>query len=156
MVALRMQKRGLLAASGDTIPYVICTAPMNADGATGSLSDCAYHPDELRRDPTLKLDYVWYLQTQLHPPIARLCEHIEGTDTSQLAACLGLDPRKFRPVTRSETIGAPLIGASSRFSTLLSDEERFADVEKVKLTCGTCAKEAEFVGLVKGKKRQPG
>ena len=33
---------------------------------------------------------------QLHPVVSRLCAPIEGTDAPRLAACLGLDPSRFR------------------------------------------------------------
>lgn len=150
-VALRMRQRGLTAASGDTIPYVICQQGSGAGQETGhsGLAEHARHPDEVRKDPTLKIDHVWYLQTQLHPPIARLCEHIEGTDSGRLAACLGLDPRKFRS-SGSEGHAAhsgDLIG-SFKFSSMISDEERFAHLDKLSVTCRLCRHSFQFVGVV--------
>ena len=153
-----MRQKGLTASSGDTIPYLICqqhsTAPLDSNPSNSSLADFAYHPDEVRKDATLRLDVAWYLQTQLHPPIARLCEHIEGTDSGQLAACLGLDPKKFRAYTNSSGSGSyedSLVSsqASSRFASLLSDEERFASVEKLKISCPSCAGQFEFLGITK-------
>jgi DNA polymerase alpha subunit A len=150
-VALRMRSKGLSAASGDTITYVICqqsSAPIENNSNSTTLADFAYHPDEVKKDGTLRVDVSWYLQTQLHPPIARLCEHIEGTDSSQLAACLGLDPRKFRSTTNN-TSEESLLTASSRFASLLTDEERFANVEKLKISCPSCLGTFEFTGIVK-------
>lgn len=153
-----MRQRGLTASSGDTIPYLICqqhsTAPLDSTPSSSSLADYAYHPDEVRKDATLRLDVSWYLQTQLHPPIARLCEHIEGTDSSQLAACLGLDPKKFRAYTSSNSSASyddSLVSsnASSRFASLLSEEERFASVDKLKISCPSCAGQFEFLGITK-------
>lgn len=145
-----MRKKGLTASSGDTIPYVICqqhsSAPLDSAPSNSSLADYAYHPDEVRKDATLRLDTTWYLQTQLHPPIARLCEHIEGTDSSQLAACLGLDPKKFKSCTSSND--DPLISVS-RFASLLSNEDRFASVDKLKVSCPSCAGQFEFLGITK-------
>jgi DNA polymerase alpha subunit A len=153
-VALRMRQKGLSASSGDTIPYVICqqsSAPIENNSNSTTLADFAYHPDEVRKDGTLRLDVSWYLQTQLHPPIARLCEHIEGTDSSQLAACLGLDPRKFRSSSNSSNSDDSLLNssASSRFASLLTDEERFAHVEKLKIVCPSCSSHFEFAGIIK-------
>ena len=153
-VALRMrQKGGLTASSGDTIPYVICqqSSSNSSGGNSSSVADFAYHPDEVRKDGTLSLDLSWYLQTQLHPPIARLCEHIEGSDSSQLAACLGLDPKKFRSSPSNSTGDDSLLAstASSRFASLLPDEERFANVEKLKISCLLCSNQFEFSGIVK-------
>lgn len=148
-VALRMRQKGLSAAAGDTIPYAICQQSCNPlTNSNSSLADFAYHPDEIKKDATLKLDLTWYLQTQLHPPIARLCEHIEGSDSAQLAACLGLDPRKFRNISNS-TEDSLISSASSRFASLLSDEERFSSVEKLKINCVACSKSFEFCGIVK-------
>ena len=153
-----MRQRGLTASSGDTIPYVICqqhsSAPLDSAPSNSSLADYAYHPDEVRKDGTLRLDISWYLQTQLHPPIARLCEHIEGTDSSQLAACLGLDPKKFKSYTSSNGNGSyddslMSSNASSRFASLLTDEERFASAEKLKISCPSCAGQFEFLGITK-------
>ena len=153
-VAMRMRQKGLTASSGDTIPYVICHQSTSTESTNSSYADCAYHPDEVRKDGTLRLDVSWYLSTQLHPPIARLCEHIEGTDSSQLAECLGLDPRKFRPTSSSGLNGNGedsllVSNGSSRFASLLSDEERFANVEKLKISCPSCHVPFEFNGIVK-------
>lgn len=154
-----MRQKGLTASSGDTIPYVICQQSSNSNTSSGSssLADFAYHPDEVRKDGTLRLDVSWYLQTQLHPPIARLCEHIEGTDSSQLAACLGLDPKKFRSASSNSNGDDSLLNstASSRFASLLSDEERFANVEKLKVSCPSCSNSFEFSGIVKESQESP-
>ena len=40
-----------------------------------------------------------YLAQQLHPPIARLCEPIEGIDAIMLAECLGMDTSKLQAIT---------------------------------------------------------
>lgn len=34
-------------------------------------------------------DKEWYLANQIHPPIGRLCEPIDGTDSARIADCLG-------------------------------------------------------------------
>lgn len=146
-VALRMRQRGLTAAAGETIPYVIC---QSQSGTSTSMADCAYHPDELKRDPTLRIDTAWYLQTQLHPPIVRLCEHIEGTDPAAMANCLGLDASKYRAASGSSSSGGS--GDSLvRFMTQLTDEERFADCEKLQVPCSGCKESVEFSGIFKGK-----
>jgi DNA polymerase elongation subunit (family B) len=41
--------------------------------------------------PFFLLDIEWYLNQQIHPPVARLCSPIAGTDASHLAECLGND-----------------------------------------------------------------
>lgn len=42
------------------------------------------------------MDVEWYLTQQILPPIARLCEPIEGTSLAILAERLGLDKRYVR------------------------------------------------------------
>ena len=71
---------------GETIPYIIC----KSDDASKQhlIAERAYHADTVRKEK-LTPDYEWYLTTQIHPPIARLCEPIEGTDSAFLAQCLG-------------------------------------------------------------------
>ena len=44
----------------------------------------------------ITIDYEWYLSQQIHPPISRLLNPIEGTDSGRIAECLGLDASKFR------------------------------------------------------------
>jgi hypothetical protein len=79
-----MRKKGLLAKAGDTIPYVIC------EGSDASMAGRAHHPDEVAKEGSgLKLDFEWYLSNQIHPPVARLCQPIEGTEGARLAECLG-------------------------------------------------------------------
>lgn len=117
-VALRLKKRGISIRAGDTVPYVICTAEGVADGTKTGFAERAYHPDDVKREGSglqigrnrwfsrsfgcgriinfqlifcvlLHLDIEWYLSQQVHPPIARLCAPIEGTDTARIADCLG-------------------------------------------------------------------
>lgn len=142
-----MRARGVTAAAGDTIPYVICRS--SAASGTG-LADCAYHPDELKRSTELQIDTDWYLQTQIHPPVARLCEHLDGTDAAQLAQCLGLDSKKYQQATSAAGRDSSLL-SQVRFVTRMPDEERFAHVERLKVTCASCATVQEFQGIVRGK-----
>ena len=61
----------------------------------GGFAEKAFHPEELREDPTLVVDREYYLGQQVHPVVARLCAPIEGTDPARLAECLGLDRTRF-------------------------------------------------------------
>lgn len=146
-----MRTRGISAAAGDTIPYVICSSTTAGSSASSmGLADCAYHPDELKRSSELKIDTDWYLQTQIHPPIARLCEHLDGTDAAQLAQCLGLDSKKYQSTAQSGRREDSLL-SHVKFVTRMPDEERFAHVEKLKITCSCCSEVQEFQGIIKGK-----
>ena len=130
-VALRMRLRGQRIRSGDTVPYVICC------GESGTLTERAHHPDELRRSPELSADIEWYLGTQVHPPIARLCEHIEGTDAARIAMCLGLDAKRYRS-------NAEVREGAVRLSCGVTDEERFQDVERLRIACAGCKAVFEY------------
>ncbi len=144
MVALRMKQKGLTAKSGDTISYVICINPENNPS---SLAERAYHPDEVRANPSLSIDVQWYLAQQIHPPVARLCECIEGTDSSRLALCLGLDARKF--AIHSSRNSANQDTDSPRLISMLPDEEKYESVQKLHLTCIQCSQQFELTSVIK-------
>lgn len=145
VVALRMKQRGLSAHSGDTIPYIVCAE--GSGGAGSSLSERAFHPDEVRSNPGLAIDSAWYLAQQVHAPIARLCESVEGTDSARLAMCLGLDARKYASISHGSGQAEDGEGAA-RLMSLLSDEERFRDLARLQLTCPECKTVFEFTGPV--------
>jgi DNA polymerase alpha subunit A len=46
-VALRMKKKGLSARTGDFIPYVMCLTADGKSESDKSISDRAFHPDEM-------------------------------------------------------------------------------------------------------------
>jgi len=81
-VALRMQAQRLSVQIHDLIPYVICDAEsirpellgLAGDLDRTKLANKAFHIDDVR-NPALGLrpDVEWYLATQIHPPITRLC-----------------------------------------------------------------------------------
>ena len=77
-----MKARGINVRPGDTIGYVICQTE------SSGLAEKAFSVDEMQRNG-LKIDMEWYIKQQVHPPISRLCQHIEGTDSARLADCLG-------------------------------------------------------------------
>ncbi|KAF9187397.1 DNA-directed DNA polymerase alpha catalytic subunit pol1 [Haplosporangium sp. Z 767] len=133
-VALRLKGKGISVRAGDTVPYVIC---LHEDVPTpkGSYADRAYHPDEvLQPGSGLTIDFEYYLNQQVHPPLDRLCGPIEGTDATRLADCLGLDTSKFRSAVRPSD-------QDEEFQTLgsqLSDAERYKDAEPLELRCRAC------------------
>ncbi|KAJ1975821.1 DNA-directed DNA polymerase alpha catalytic subunit pol1, partial [Dimargaris xerosporica] len=168
-VALRMRRQGQSVAAGDTVPYVIASMDShlafigaNPDPSvssapkpsTVSYAERAYHPTEFA-DPAkdLVVDYEWYLNQQVHPPVARLCEPIEGTDAARLAHFLGLDPSKYRSFTSGIADGRGSgLGAGSGYRTLdsqISDEERFAQVDKWDVRCRTCQQFFVFPGIAR-------
>lgn len=131
-----MRGRGLAVRSGDTVPYVICRVE---GGSTGLLTDRAHHPDEVRREHLL-VDTEWYLAQQVHPCVARLCEHLPGTDAGRLASALGLDATRYyhhQPHRRErpEPTGQH---RTSVPSFLLTDEERFRQCAVLTVVCSGC------------------
>ncbi|KAL7750259.1 DNA-directed DNA polymerase alpha catalytic subunit pol1 [Sorochytrium milnesiophthora] len=162
-VALRLKSRGESVRVGDTVPYVICMSPpeaAGANGATGNMSYAqrAFHPDEVRKDPdTHKIDFEWYLQQQVHPPVARLCEPMEGTDNARIADCLGLDASRYRHMLGLGGSGADgLLGADGyqTLDSLLSDEERFKDVVKWTVRCRGCGQSFVCDALARPQQQQ--
>ncbi|KAJ3293855.1 DNA-directed DNA polymerase alpha catalytic subunit pol1, partial [Borealophlyctis nickersoniae] len=138
-VAMRMKSQGKAAKIGDTIPYVIC----QGDGG-GLIATRAYHPEEVLKDGSgLKIDFEWYLSNQVHPPIARLCAPIEGTDTARIAECLGLDAAKYyNSVNAASSMEAEELVYT--FESQIKDEERFRHVLKWMPRCRWCKESAEF------------
>ncbi|KAG9067392.1 DNA-directed DNA polymerase alpha catalytic subunit pol1 [Linnemannia hyalina] len=133
-VALRLKRKGISIRAGDTVPYVICVHD-DAPVSKGGYADRAYHPDEVMAPGSgLTIDYEYYLNQQVHPPLDRLCGPIEGTDASRLADCLGLDTSKFRSVVRSDTQDQEMQTLGSQ----LSDAERYKDAEPLELCCRGC------------------
>ncbi|CAG8622841.1 65_t:CDS:10, partial [Paraglomus brasilianum] len=141
-VALQMKKMGLGIRTGDTIPYVICAGEEFKE--TKIIADRARHPNDISSSDTLKIvDYEWYLNQQVHPAVARLCEPIEGTDAVQIARSLGLDTSKFRASIGSGSAVAELYTLDSQ----ISDEERFVNADRFKPICRYCQGQSIFEGV---------
>ena len=138
-VALRMKAKGMSVRLGDTVPYVIC---LDADEQK-SFALRAHHPDDVKRpENNLKIDIEYYLNNQVHPPIARLCRPIEGTDDSRLADCLGLDPAKFRAVSNAHDVFE--VSGLTTLESQISDAERFKNAERMRFGCSGCGTENTF------------
>ncbi|ESP04902.1 hypothetical protein LOTGIDRAFT_109334, partial [Lottia gigantea] len=141
-VALRLNsKGGKKLRGGDTIPYIICE-----DGSNLPASQRAYHPEELAKQETLKIDVKYYLSNQVHPVVSRLCDPIEGTDAAHLAECLGLDPSGYRHAVHHNDEEDALLGDQ------LTEEERYKDCDRLKFICPqpTCNKEIIFDSVFSG------
>jgi DNA polymerase alpha subunit A len=152
-VAKMMLQNNRPVNTGDHIPYVI-TAPLPQEGTdqplakTPSATERARHPEEIARSGgVLKPDIEWYLVQQILPPVARLCEPIEGASQQILAEKLGLDSTRYNHSARSssEINDDDLINYTP--ASYLSDEERFKDVEKLKVYCSACKVSSEFPGV---------
>ncbi|KAG5880463.1 hypothetical protein JTB14_000568 [Gonioctena quinquepunctata] len=128
-VALRYnQQSGGHVRAGDTVPYVICE-----DGTSNSATQRAYHIEELNKSETLKIDLKYYLGQQIHPVVTRICEPIEGTDSFQIAECLGLDGNSFK---RPKQQAMEVVGQN-----ISRPEVKFRNVDKFKFYCRMCKEE---------------
>ncbi|KAK8846576.1 hypothetical protein IAR55_005662 [Kwoniella newhampshirensis] len=133
-VALRMKSKGAAVRAHDVIPYIMCLGEDGKSGKTAS-AERAWHPDDLRRQGSeLKIDYDFYLDTQILQPILRLCESIEGTERARLAECLGLDPSRYT----SNVTGEAREKEFFTFESQISDKERFREAEPLRLRCPSC------------------
>eukprot|EP00668_Euglena_longa_P015722 GGOE01019858.1.p1 GENE.GGOE01019858.1~~GGOE01019858.1.p1 ORF type:complete len:965 (+),score=277.50 GGOE01019858.1:1381-4275(+) len=156
-VALRMKEQKLSVQTHDLIPYIICDSEsinpeglrLKADFDKSKLANKAFHYDEVR-NPALGLrpDLEWYLATQIHPPVARLCEQIQGMDSHYIAETLGLQGSRWVVHT------APGIHAQAaveyHYTTHrydLSDEQRYADCELLRFPCKHCGNPAVDVSV---------
>ncbi|KAJ8662546.1 hypothetical protein O0I10_001507 [Lichtheimia ornata] len=144
-VALRMRAAGISVRAGDTIPYVICQVDHIPNGSKTGFAEKAFHPDDVVHGEK-SLDIEWYLHQQVHPPIARLCSPIDGTDIARLAECLGLDGSKYNVGRIYDD------DQDEEFTTLesqISDAERFKDAERLRIRCNLCSHEQVFEGMTR-------
>lgn len=108
--------------AGDTVQYVICD-----DGSQLAATQRAFHIDEVKENEALKVDIQYYLAHQLHPVVSRLCDPLDGTDSSRIAQCLGLDPEQYRRAIRAESHHDDEVN--------VKDEDRFRQCEKLTVKC---------------------
>jgi DNA polymerase alpha subunit A len=150
-VAIRMMSAGKTVNAGDHVPYVVCTAETAADflkltAVPTLVAERALHPDEVSRsDGALKLDVEWYLSQQVLPPIARLCEPIDGTSRAIIAEKLGLDASAFQGARFNDEDNA--FDYDFMPKSQLDDDERFKDVDKLELKCLACHTTSTFAGV---------
>ena len=130
-VAKAMIEQGQSVAPGAVIEYVVCV-----DQGKSSIAERAYHPKTvLQAEGMLQVDTQWYLAQQLHPPIWRLCEPIDGMESSQVAECLGLDPAKF--LTYNPT-SANADRNRDELQLTTTELKRFSDAESFSVRCSSC------------------
>jgi DNA polymerase alpha subunit A len=139
-VAKAMMEQGTPIGAGTVVEYVICV-----DTGKAGVADRAYHPKTvLKAEGLLQIDTQWYLAQQLHPPIWRLCEPIDGIDSAQIAECLGLDPAKFQVHTdRNDDATAGHIALPSA-----SELQRFQGADSLQVQCSTCHASGPVLGLL--------
>jgi len=142
LVAKRMAQKNVQVQRGDIIPYVVCRRT-DGDQAEkdGKVAQRAYHPEELEADEKLLVDADWYLAVQIHPPAARLCEHVEGLGSHALANCLGIEGSKFVSHSTPERSSTNHDGETYNTTAVrvrASAAERFPHHREVALKCPSC------------------
>uniref|UniRef100_A0A8C5LWH3 DNA polymerase n=1 Tax=Leptobrachium leishanense TaxID=445787 RepID=A0A8C5LWH3_9ANUR len=143
-VALWLNSQGgRKVKAGDTISYVVCQ-----DGSNLSASQRAYAPEQLQKQDNLSIDTQYYLSQQVHPVVSRICEPIDGIDTTLIAAWLGLDPSQFRVHQnyQKDEENDALLGGPSQ----ITDEEKYRDCERFKCACTKCGTENIYDNVFDG------
>jgi DNA polymerase alpha subunit A len=159
-VAKMMLKANRPVNTGDHIPYIIINTEGSDEKETTSASSSpaerARHPEDIMRSGgLLKPDVEWYLTQQILPPIARLCEPIDGTSQSMIAEKLGLESLKYsKGYSAGDIDDKTLVDFIP--SSSLPDAERFKNVEKFKLICQSCLLSVELTSVFKCIKGQNG
>ncbi|KAF0701119.1 Aste57867_8416 [Aphanomyces stellatus] len=137
-VAMALRSQGKAIGVGTQVPYVMCKEEESGTQRR------AYHPDEVNRSQgRLNVDVDWYLEAQIHPPVNRLCAHIDGTSSPQLAHCLGLDTTKFSH--SAQNVGDEEVDIIP--SILQNDADRFKLCTPLQITCSKCAEVNSFPGV---------
>lgn len=140
-VAKAMMERGEQVGANAVIEYVVCV-----DDEKPLVAERSHHPKTvLEAEGCLEIDTAWYMAQQLHPPIWRLCEPIEGLDSAQIAEWLGLDPSKFHTVAIDHAQKARDERALGATSTEL---QRFATSKPLAVRCAKCAATLPLRGLL--------
>ena len=152
-VAKMMLLNNRAVNTGNHIPYII-TAPLEQEATDqplakpASWAECARHSEKVARSSgVLKPDVEWYLTQQILPLISRLCEPIDGASQQILAMKLGLDVTRNNHANRPSNDVDGEINVDFVPASFLSDEERFKDVEKLKLFCFPCGSKNKFPGV---------
>eukprot|EP01080_Neovahlkampfia_damariscottae_P007748 gene7748-12218_t len=141
MVAKRMIENGQPVAVKQRIQYLVCNKKQKEgeeEISKLSLSERAYHIDEFyKNQDDLEIDYQWYLSAQIHPPTVRLCKYIEGTNSSLLAECLGLDNIILNQYSSGNN--------GESFDWIEDEEEKYKNVQlKHDLLCNYCQEKIEL------------
>jgi len=135
-VALKMKLQGKPMRAGDHVPYVIC-----ADTNEPSFAKRAHDPETVELAAgKLILDKKWYMESQVHPVVSRICAVVQGTDSGQLADCLGLDSSKFHKADAGDN------ERKSAFAQQQEAADRFENVEKFTGMCSD-GLSREFAGV---------
>lgn len=125
---------------GDYIKYVVCK---REGSESSSVAERSFHPDEVvASEGKLVIDTNYYLESQVLPPIMRLCDPIESIEASRVAVSLGLNGKRYeRKNDDFEDSNYLALGPQSA-------AEKFSDCEKLMVDCHKCNVQTEFRGAI--------
>lgn len=116
-------------------------------GVTASIDQRAYHPNDVRRSGGLiTIDYEWYLQQQILPPIARICEPLEALPQDQIADMLGLETQRYADWNNMQNFWTKNTTSGLRYAQ--DDSKRFETTDKFLVQCIVCGHKCPFPGPV--------
>lgn len=143
-VALKMMEKGECGGKiGDMIPYVMCKELKSDDAEENRKSETVpHHPNDLlyqNEGGKIVIDYDWYLNVQIFPPISRLLCVIEGIDNQTIADCLGIEKKYF-----STTSDRDSFEEYFTLNSQLNDQERFKYCQRFLLPCKFCSTTLEI------------
>ncbi|ANB14265.1 DNA-directed DNA polymerase alpha catalytic subunit POL1 [Sugiyamaella lignohabitans] len=137
-LALRRMKQGDIIKIDDVISYIIVGGELEGR----PVGERAYTYSEVIKGK-LQVDGEYYILHQIFPAVKRLCAHLEGTDETRIAECLGLDLKKHNISLPSPNSN---ISNFQPLESTISDEERFRDTQKLVITCA-CGEKIVYEGI---------
>ncbi|KAF0991969.1 hypothetical protein HZS_1071, partial [Henneguya salminicola] len=118
LVAHRLISQGKKITIGDTIDYIVCL-----DGTTNSHIQRGYHLSEIQAKG-YQIDLKYYKESQIFPVISRICQQIDGLDSSTLSRCLGFS--FYKPIESNKHQSNP------------------EDIELLEVSCDKCSNKWTF------------
>ena len=73
----------------------------------------------------LTVDKPYYMTSQVHPVVSRLCDPIEGLDAAAIAAALGLKPENYVKRNKEEQTEEEAMMAGDTFQVPLERSQYF-------------------------------
>jgi DNA polymerase alpha subunit A len=146
-VALKMNNSGKFSKkfkNGDTVPYLFCKDKLPHHPSELMESRVKAKPEEVKNDnetdtdtknAVLEYDPEYYLSSQVHPVVSRICEPIPGLDAARIAEALGMDPTSYKKRRVVENNQEDL-GLGE-----MSETEKYKNCEKFKFKCVGCRQE---------------
>ncbi|GJQ12224.1 hypothetical protein GpartN1_g4015.t1 [Galdieria partita] len=145
-VAKRLISKGFPVRTGSYIPYVMCKRTESGYQRTSDTTPVPYHPSELEDAAgNLSVDTQWYIDTQILPPVLRLCEPaFDEAEKDQLLEACGISTTTHKS------------SSTHSYETCHIFQRRDAAVEKQTflpwmICCPSCSCEVDFFEITSTK-----